>query len=121
MDFAHLHLILNHIPIVGFPFLVVMVIWAQIHKDNALRKFVYVLSLSLTLATAAAFQTGALAVVAFFSVGKPSIDKIAATLHIVTLVLTIGMLSWTGFQGGKIRHGDGIVSSNSPTSIPLNP
>jgi hypothetical protein len=148
MDLAHLHLVLNHVPIIGFPFLLVLGIWAQVRKDASLKKFLYVLTIGVTLATFGAFQTGepaedraettgatdasihnheeaaetavvfawvtaAMAVVAFFSIGKPSLETITAGLFAVSLVLTIAALSWTGYEGGKIRHGDGVVATNS--------
>lgn len=151
MDLAHLHLILNHVPIVGFPFLLVLGIWAHLRNDDALRKFLYAMAIGLTLVTAGAFQTGepaedraesagvakslihdheeaaetamvfawvtaALAAVALFSVGKPSIDKVTAGLFALSLVLTIGALGWTGYVGGQIRHGDGIVATSTPSS-----
>jgi hypothetical protein len=146
MDLAHLHLILNHIPIVGFPFLLVLGIWATVRKEKALMKFIYVLSIGLTLVTAGAFQTGepaedraettgavkavihdheeaaetamvfvwvsaVLAAVAFFSIGKPSLETITASLYAISLVLTIVALGWTGYEGGKIRHGDGVIAT----------
>jgi hypothetical protein len=150
MDLAHLHLILNHVPIVGFPFLLVLGIWAHLRHDNALRKFLYAMAIGLTLITAGAFQTGepaedraesagvakslihdheeaaetamvfawvtaALAVVALISIGKPSIDKVTAGLFALSLVLTIVALGWTGYVGGQIRHGDGVVATSSPS------
>jgi hypothetical protein len=150
MDLAHLHLLLNHVPIVGFPFLLVLGIWAQVRKDASLKKFLYVLTIGVTLATFGAFQTGepaedraettgaseaaihdheeaaetamvfawvtaAVAVVAFFSIGKPSLETITAGVFAVSLVLTIAALSWTGYEGGKIRHGDAVIA-NSATS-----
>lgn len=147
MDLAHLHLILNHVPIVGFPFLLVLGIWAHLRNDDALRKFLYAMAIGLTLVAGGAFQTGepaedraeavgiaeavihdheeaaetamafawvtaALAAVALFSVGKPSVDKITATLFALSLVLTIVAFSWTGYVGGQIRHGDGTVATS---------
>ncbi len=146
MDLAHLHLVLNHIPIVGFPFLLMIGIWATFRKDHALRKFLYAVSIALTLVTAVAFQTGepaedraettgasdaaihdheeaaetamvfvwvsaVLAAVAFFSVGKPSLENVTASLYAISLVLTIVALGWTGYEGGKIRHGDGVIAT----------
>lgn len=150
MDLAHLHLVLNHVPIIGFPFLLVLGIWAQVRKDASLKKFLYVLTIGVTLATFGAFQTGepaedraettgatdasiheheeaaetamvfawvtaALAVVAFFSVGKPSLETVTAGLFAVSLVLTIAALSWTGYEGGKIRHGDTVIATSTPS------
>ncbi len=151
MDLAHLHLILNHLPIVGFPILLIFILWAHFRKDTALRKFSYVIAVGLAFATFGAFQTGepaedraeavgavksviheheeaaetsmilvwvtaALAFVAFFTVGKPTIESITSLLFIASLVLTIAALSWTGYEGGKIRHSDAIATTITPQS-----
>ncbi len=148
MDLAHLHLVLNHVPIIGFPFLLVLGIWAHIRHDAALRKFLYAMAVGLTLITAGAFQTGepaedraettgaseaaihdheeaaetamvlswvtaALAAVAFLSMSNPSLDKVTSSLVGISLIMTIAALGYTGYVGGQIGRGDGVVATNS--------
>lgn len=58
MDPAHLHLILNHIPIIGFPFLLAITAWAWLRSDTILQKACYAAAIALSLVTAGAFRTG---------------------------------------------------------------
>ncbi len=58
MNFAHLHLILNHIPVVGIPFLTLFLIFAFIKKNEQMKKFSLVLLCLIGLVILPVFFTG---------------------------------------------------------------
>lgn len=58
MNFAHLHLILNHIPVIGIPFLTLFLIFAYIKKNEQTKKFSLVLFCLIGLVVLPVFFTG---------------------------------------------------------------
>lgn len=58
LNLAHLHLILNHIPIIGIPFITILTIISLIKKDLYLGKLVHWLFIGITVLSVAVFLSG---------------------------------------------------------------
>lgn len=58
MNLAHLHLILNHIPVVGVPLTLLILLWGELRKDAAVIRLGWLLLVVLAVITIPAFLTG---------------------------------------------------------------
>lgn len=58
LNLAHLHLILNHIPIIGIPFITILTIISLVKKDLYLGKLVHWLFIGITVLSIGVFLTG---------------------------------------------------------------
>ncbi|WP_413167633.1 hypothetical protein ACL6C3_13235 [Capilliphycus salinus ALCB114379] len=141
ISWTHIHLILNHFPIVGMIFGFLLLIYAWLKKSEDLHQASYWTFITIALISIAVFYsgnqaaatvqnlpnvTGALihehnqvakqALIALEILGSMSLlglllfsgDKkrpswFSITLLTVTLIGVV-LVSWTGFQGGIIRH-----------------
>ena len=51
MDWTHLHLALNHVPVVGPPFLLIFLLWSWARREMRTLRFCLFLLVTLALAT----------------------------------------------------------------------
>jgi hypothetical protein len=58
MNPAHLHIILNHIPVLGIPFGVALLIWGFLRKSDEVRKAALLVFVAVALVTIPTFFTG---------------------------------------------------------------
>lgn len=55
---AQVHLLVNHAPVLAYPFVVIAMLWGLWRKEEAVQTFASYLALAATIATAAAQLTG---------------------------------------------------------------
>lgn len=141
MNAVHLHLLLNHLPVIGIPLIGVVLAWGIVTKQGAVQKSALGFLVLLAIATipvyltgepaeeaveglagvseaalerheefalwgfAAAEAVGLLALVALIAARRRSVvpPRLAAGALGVT-ILAVGLLAWTGYLGGQIRH-----------------
>ena len=58
MNYAHLHLILNHIPIIAFPLATAFLLFAFVKKNQQMKKFSLVMVILIGLLTLPVYYTG---------------------------------------------------------------
>jgi hypothetical protein len=58
MSAAHLHLILNHIPVLGVPLCLILLVIGIVQKSGSLTRLAYVLTVGVALVTIPVFLTG---------------------------------------------------------------
>jgi hypothetical protein len=58
MNAAHLHLILNHVPVLGVPFCLVLLVIGIVQKNGQLMRLAHVLAVGVALVTIPVFLTG---------------------------------------------------------------
>lgn len=91
MNFAHLHLILNHLPVVGLPVTLVFLIFGIIRKNDELQRFALTCLAVLSIVTVGVFLTGEPAEEA--AENLPAVSEAVIEPHeeaaTVSLVLTV--------------------------------
>ena len=140
IDTAHIHLMLNHLPVIGAPLLLLLLTIGLVRGSRELITVSLVLVVGLAAATGlvyltgepaehlvehapwfrdtlaetheehataslvAVLITGALAGVAVALRRRPKAGTWLPRLAWVGLVLSTGLLGWTAWSGGRIRH-----------------
>lgn len=141
MNGAHLHLMLNHLPVVGAFFSILLLVIATFMKNETLRTLAVALVLFIGVLGLPAYFTGEEAektleaighaneqlievhedaagraivslvftsTIALFVLGyyffKKMIPNWCLILLLVTMSASLGLISWTAWQGGKISH-----------------
>src|SRR5262245_3743893 len=79
MDWVHLHLALNHVPVLGIPFLLVLLLWSWLRGQTATLRFSLWLLVVMTMASIAIKFTGDLA--AEKIAAEPGVDKTVIGRH----------------------------------------
>ena len=149
---AHTHLLLNHFPIVGAFFGLLLLLYAMFKRSDDLKRASYWTFVIIALITIAVYYSGtqASAVVSglpgvrgeiihehrevanwsliaieilgalslvglLFLRSKKAINSFVAIIFLVAIAAT-GLVSWTGLQGGIIRHTE--VRGDLPFLVP---
>lgn len=58
MNLAHLHLLLNHLPILGIPFSLILYVVGAMRKSNEVKRIAYFFAVGVALLTIPAYLTG---------------------------------------------------------------
>ena len=58
MNLAHVHLVLNHLPIVGIPFVLLLYATGEIRKSNEIKRVAYYFAVGVALLTIPTYFTG---------------------------------------------------------------
>jgi uncharacterized membrane protein len=152
MNGAHLHLLLNHVPVLGTVFGVLLLGFSLWRKNDVLTKAA--LTVLVLVAGGAAFAyltgepaegvlkgipgvslapiepheelagvalwasviTGVIAlVVLFLSRREKPVGRVAGYIVLVAALVVTGLMSWTAYLGGKIRHTE--ISASPARSV----
>lgn len=87
MNWAHIHLMLNHIPVLGTGFGLALLAWGMMRRNDSLQR-----------AALAAFVVVALAAI-------PVYLALTRAVLVVSIV-TAGLMARTANLGGQIRHAE---------------
>jgi uncharacterized membrane protein len=141
MNAAHLHLIVNHIPIFTTLIGIFVLGWGMYKKEISIRNIAFVLFIIGAVSSFAAMETGESAediveelaavshdaihdheeaaelslwfavVMGLLSMGALAARKLKLRFEtglnvaiLITALITLGVLAYTGYKGGEIRH-----------------
>ena len=141
MDPVHVHLVINHLPIVGSILGAIVLVYGLLARSIAAQNAAYLLFLLAALGGTVAYLTGEpseeaiehlpgisrelieahedsakIAFIATIVLAFTSLAGIGANLrftryqrtisyiNVLMALISFGLLAYTGFQGGKIRH-----------------
>ncbi|SMO52214.1 hypothetical protein [Gracilimonas mengyeensis] len=143
MNAAHLHLIVNHIPIFTTLIGILILAWGMYKKEVSIRNIAFVLFIVGAASSYLAIETGESAediveevasvshdtihdheeaaeislwfavVMGFLSIGALASRKLKLRFEtglniaiLLTALITLGLLTYTAYEGGKIRHSE---------------
>jgi len=141
MNAAHIHLIVNHIPIITTLIGIFVLGWGMYKKDISIRNIAFVLFIIGAVSSFVAIETGESAediveevtsishdaihdheeaaelslwfavVMGLLSMGALAVRKLKLRFEtglniaiLITALVTLGVLAYTGYKGGEIRH-----------------
>ncbi len=105
MNWAHVHLLINHIPVLGTLFGALLLVFGIVKKNEEIKRV-------------------SLGILGIFAIGTlwryRRVDTIPNRFVIAGLILSIivfGLMAWTADLGGKIRHSEIRSESNAAALI----
>jgi hypothetical protein len=119
MSPAHLHLVLNHIPVLGTLFGLALLGYARYRREDA-----------VTRAALGTFVVVALLALPAYFTGEPAEEAVehapgvaeqaietheAAGAALAVAVATAGLMAWTANLGGQIRHPEIRAAASLPS------